>query len=352
MKHCAWFLFVVVCAPSGNDSLHAAMMHINRIGIHAGAETPVRPTITPNDGACSGAATADGKPITTDIDTAVVEESSTIIPVTPRLSQNSPNPFSSTTTFKFFLPENSHVTFKIFNALGIVFAGTDYGVYMSADTGAHWTPLNNGLASATVEALAYKNGFLYAGTAGGGMFLLSDSGAHWAPINNGIPIPNANSITASGGNLYAGTGGGVFRSEDSGATWAPLNNELILEPVEYLAAGGQNIFAGANDGFDFSTDGGAVWMNGEPSSISITALLDDGMNVYAAIHNDTSNAVIRSSDNGATWNAFGNWPVNSWVSGFATDGTNVFAGTSQGGVYIKTGNNLDWVASNDGLLNL
>ncbi|MCU0319205.1 MAG: T9SS type A sorting domain-containing protein [Flavobacteriales bacterium] len=53
---------------------------------------------------------------------------------------------------------------------------------------------------------------LFAGTSGGGVYLSSDSGATWTPFNNGLPSTQVARLTSDGVYLYAGTlGGGLFR---------------------------------------------------------------------------------------------------------------------------------------------
>jgi len=58
---------------------------------------------------------------------------------------------------------------------GVVFAGTDLGVFVSADSGASWTVLDDGFPNVAVYDLAYNpsTGILLAGTHGRGMFALA-----------------------------------------------------------------------------------------------------------------------------------------------------------------------------------
>src|SRR5437879_1737208 len=65
-----------------------------------------------------------------------------------------------------------------------IFAGCYYGgVFMSTDTGASWTPKNNGLTTTIVTALASSGPNLFCGTPGDGAFISTDNGASWTAIN-------------------------------------------------------------------------------------------------------------------------------------------------------------------------
>jgi uncharacterized protein (TIGR03437 family) len=65
---------------------------------------------------------------------------------------------------------------------GVVYAGNDYGVFRSADSGEHWDLLNNGVMNTLVRSLAIVpgTGGVYAGTYGG-IFAV--------PVESGPPAP-------------------------------------------------------------------------------------------------------------------------------------------------------------------
>lgn len=76
----------------------------------------------------------------------------------------------------------------------IIYAGTNGGgVYRSLDTGATWTPANNGLNTSTnsvnVSALVINPAnpnIIYAGTRGGGVFRSDNAGASWTAVFTGL----------------------------------------------------------------------------------------------------------------------------------------------------------------------
>jgi len=125
-----------------------------------------------------------------------------------------------------------------------LYSGTNSGVSKSTDGGAKWSV--TGLAKANVSLLAIDPGqpnVLYAGTTGsypeapgfGGLLKSTDSGASWSPINDGLgdllsTRVAVNALVLDPGHtdvLYVGTSGyGVFKSSDGGSTWAPFNDGL------------------------------------------------------------------------------------------------------------------------------
>lgn len=152
-----------------------------------------------------------------------------------------------------------------------LFAGTAYengnanagGVYMSIDSGAHWTAAGAGLPTTAVNALAFNRSTLLAGTVTRGVFLTNDNGATWTSAGSGLNDSNVQSLFANKGILYAGTYlTGVFVSADNGKTWTPANtgfpyvNDLALS----FASVGGTVFAGVADYGVFRTDNnGALW---------------------------------------------------------------------------------------------
>jgi len=82
---------------------------------------------------------------------------------------------------------------------------------------------------------------------------------------------------------------------------------------------------------------------------AIYGLVLKGSNIFCA----TSYGVYESTDNGITWiDKNAGLPEYVEVFTIATDGVNLYAGTSGYGVYISNNNGSSWSASNTGLSNL
>ena len=91
----------------------------------------------------------------------------------------------------------------------------------------------------------------------------------------------------------------------------------------------------------------AQWVqtNG-PNGGYIYSIVISGTNIFAGTY---GGGVFLSSDNGANWTAVNNGLTNSYVRSLAISGTNIFAGTAGGGVFFSSDNGAHWTAVNNGL---
>ena len=140
------------------------------------------------------------------------------------------------------------------NTPATLYAATDIGVFRSTDGGTSFLP--DGFANTRVLLLAtdpVRSNVLYAATSNNdwagapaflGLYKSTDSGASWSPINQGLdeivaahPCVNALLVDADRADiLYLATSGyGVFKSSDGGATWAAFNSGLTNLDVRSLA---------------------------------------------------------------------------------------------------------------------
>jgi photosystem II stability/assembly factor-like uncharacterized protein len=92
----------------------------------------------------------------------------------------------------------------------------------------------------------------------------------------------------------------------------------------------------------------AQWVdpNG-PFGTTLTSLAVSGSNLFAGT---TVGGVYLSTDNGTSWTAINSGLTTNYVTALATAGTDVFAGTYENGVFVSTDNGTSWSAANSGLL--
>ena len=182
-------------------------------------------------------------------------------------------------------------------ALSLIAAGTDRGVYASAD-GSSWKQL--GLANRSISALAAEAVHdpvrLIAGTdsppAGGALPLYQsvDGGATWTTSTPAIsgtittrlvagPLPATGNVRP----LLAGTNSGLFASTDNGTTFTPLSGGGLLPTTDFTDAA---FLTTHFDRYYVASDGGAsggggVWRSTNagrgftwlaPPEVSVTAL--------------------------------------------------------------------------------
>ncbi len=163
--------------------------------------------------------------------------------------------------------------------------------------------------------------------------------AQWSPTNG--PLGGTiRSLAASGSVLIAGSDWqGIFISSNNGMTFSHSN--YIGNSVYSLAVNSQYVFAGISPagGVLRSTDNGLTWDTTTRLLVNtaVTSVVLSGSNIYAGTY---AEGVYRSTDNGLTW---AQTPLNNiYVFGMAVSGNNIFAGTGFYGVYLSTDNGLTW----------
>ena len=73
-----------------------------------------------------------------------------------------------------------------------------------------------------------------------------------------------------------------------------------------------------------------------------------GTNIFAGT---SSGGVFRSTNNGTSWTEVNSGLTNTSIQALTVLGTNLFAGTYNGGVFLSTNNGTNWAAVNNGLTN-
>jgi len=91
----------------------------------------------------------------------------------------------------------------------------------------------------------------------------------------------------------------------------------------------------------------AQWIqtNGPYGGI-VNCFVVSGTNLFAGTD---GGGVFLSTNNGTSWTVVNNGLTSTYVSSFAVSGTNLFAGTYGGGVSLSTNNGTSWTAVNNGL---
>lgn len=147
-----------------------------------------------------------------------------------------------------------------------LFAATVHGgVFKSADAGATWISLKNGLSGMQLfnTAVLVNNGKLFAGAIDQPMLSSNDQGISWSSnANIGYLrvafLGSANTVFAGGPKNY---GAAVFKSNDNGATWFPSDNGFPPSSgvVTSFVRVGDAVYAAHSDGVYKSSDLGSSW---------------------------------------------------------------------------------------------
>ncbi|HSG38686.1 MAG TPA: hypothetical protein VLE27_03515, partial [Thermoanaerobaculia bacterium] len=247
-----------------------------------------------------------------------------------------------------------------------VFAGTLRGVSRSTDRGANWTSANFLTEQEDrVLDLAVHPGnprIVFAGTALTGAWRSDDGGAHWIPINSGLTSPQVRALAAdpAGAALYAGTEGeinrgGVFKSAD-GRTWrrtveglkAAGVSSVAVEPDGTLWAASGSV--GGPLGLYRSGDGGRTWILTPPHpDATRAAVAADPVRpgtVYAQVTLEREGtftpALFRTTDSGRTWTRLPDPPAFARTMEIDPRGILVFY---EDGVLISRDGGATWTRS-------
>lgn len=222
-----------------------------------------------------------------------------------------------------------------------IYVGTN-GVLLSTNNGVTWNWINSGITNKYIFAFAISGQNIFAGYmnvpgSGGGVLLSTNNGTSWNPVNNGFPTNRfVNALAFKNTNLYAGTPGDVVLSTNYGNNWNIVYTPL---PIHSLAVSGNYMFAATNYGVHLSTNNGVNWtQTGVWEYFNV--LITSGTTLFAG-----GTGVYYTTNYGSNWNSAG--LTNHTLYSFAFSGTNLFAGTD--GIYLTINNGVNWFNKNQGL---
>src|SRR5690348_16098652 len=123
----------------------------------------------------------------------------------------------------------------------------------------------------------------------------------------------------------------------------PMKKSILI----VCAALGALVFLSAKSDADWERSNG-------PWSATVMDLLANGSNLFAATR---GGGVFLSTDDGSNWMPLDNGLTNPYVNSLVVSGTNLFAGTTTvyggigGGVFRSTDNGATWTLASSGLTN-
>ena len=243
---------------------------------------------------------------------------------------------------------------------GLVVAGTDHGVYVTADSGGHWA--SAGLATLRVWAVGFDvrdPSHLLAGTDGSGLYVSTDIGGTWTPSSTGLTDKTVRSLAFGTDGIAAGTNHGVALSPD-GAVWHDGGlDQYSISSLAIAANTPSLVLVAATDRGDLSGGylfrfgtSGSNWQalqSGLPSAAVVTSIAAGPLTSSVTkrpLMITTSKGAFRSGDSGATWTASTGVPENLTLTTVVIsplDPALVYAGADQGG-----SNGGDLLRSTDG----
>jgi len=225
-----------------------------------------------------------------------------------------------------------------------VFTGTFWqGIYRTLDYGATWTFASNGFKAALINdgALESVGSTLYTGANYQGFFVSQNNGDTWTQF---FPEMNVNCFASAGNYRFVGSSSNringnahVLKSTDNGITWDDFGISLA-QYVSCLLIKDNYIFAGLSNGGIFRTTlDSPNWeqVAGVPLVFTTRDLILSGNIILAGI----GTGVLRSTDNGNTWDTTGSYALTAPV--FVLHNGNTYAAGTEG-IFKSSDNGSSW----------
>jgi hypothetical protein len=219
---------------------------------------------------------------------------------------------------------------------GVVFAATRTRIFLSANNGENWDTVRTDPRALYVKCLAHHGNMLLAGTVSGACLFQTD-GAGWTETNAGLLHGIVYSLAVKDDLLFAGAYYMLAYSKDKGANWTTVSRG---HNTFSLAAHDNAIFATTDSNVlrclttDFRLD---TVYTGTPNQLSVFPIGSHNSSLFIG----AEAGVLRSRDNGETWEKSDSGIINRSVNAFACRGTTIFAATA-GGVYQSGDTGVSW----------
>ena len=254
-----------------------------------------------------------------------------------------------------------------------------YGVLKSTDGGVTWNTTGLTFTAGTViyklQQHATDPNILLAGT-NGGLYRTANGGTSWTKVVASGQFYDIEALSAT--NMVAVTKGGFYRSTDSGATWVLVTTIASTGRIALAVSASNPDFVGALvsntsngfKGFYASVDGGLTYTlrSSTPNLMGWeTNGSDSGGQAWydlcmAVSPTDVNQIIVggvntwKSNNGGVSWSIMTNWYQTSTVPAMHADqhdliflnSTTIYA-ANDGGIYRSTNNGVSWTDLTNGM---
>ncbi len=197
-------------------------------------------------------------------------------------------------------------------------------------------------------AVSPTNGNLYATDQDRHFFRSTTSGASWTQSSITFANPTYGVRCSPTGNIYVGTAGsGVYRSTDQGVTFTQVNNNLAdLTTTDFACSPtGSHVYAATYAGLSRSSNSGTNWFTVNDQFIHAVGTASNGNVWIAAGDNSTVQYSANPTANPPTWTTASSGLSDAPVISFAFTTAAIFAGTSDGRIFVTTNEGTSWTPS-------
>lgn len=188
-----------------------------------------------------------------------------------------------------------------------------------------------------ITAITFNGQYLFAGTSNGSIFRSADDGATWARVSNGLDSSiSITTLTTNGATVFAGTRKGVFSSENGGDTW--IRYGQLPRQIYALWVGYEDkLFATTESGMWYS-DGNKQF---KQTSVTNKILCLAGRESLA-IAGSQDGKIYRTTDAGRSWTQLAFSTTASITSATITPQNILVIGTGDGRIYRSLDMGSSW----------
>jgi photosystem II stability/assembly factor-like uncharacterized protein len=229
----------------------------------------------------------------------------------------------------------------------IIFIGTPSGgIWKTTDGGDNWTSITSNLPTPGISSIFVHPGdpnIIYVGTGdrdsddapGLGVYKTTNGGASWTAANSSMPNATVGALLVHPSNpdtMIAATNTGLYRSTNGGNTWSLRLTGNVWKDLKYMPGNPVVVYAAYGGSFYRSTNSGLNWSNisipqtGSRLVIGVSPDAPGTVYLVQSASNSTFKALMRSTDNGATFSTMSTTPN---IFDYKCDGS----GTSGQGFY-------------------
>lgn len=220
-----------------------------------------------------------------------------------------------------------------------ILAQSDSGLFRSTNNGNSWLQIMSGFVSFN-NIVNNQSGTLYASGSypSFGVWKSTNNGLNWEMTNPNFTASVYSLCISPNGYLFAGTaGGGVYRSYNSGSTWIQTQPyasviSLTAGPNGYIY-GCFNSVSGGQNGIYRSTDYGLNWQfMGLANTDYFFLKSNSAGHIFAG--GFYGSGILRSTNNGVNWIGINSGIFNRMITTLFFDNSGFgYSGTYYGGLY-------------------
>ena len=224
--------------------------------------------------------------------------------------------------------------------LGVIYAGTDNGIYISQNDGNSF--IQSGLSQFKINDIKINSQDIIFCASDNGIYRLLNSGDNWSAVT-ATDIEAEFIFIDNDDNVYYSDAGHIFRSSDNGGTWHKIYDSFVNSKVFDISTTRMGVIFAANEaGIIQSDNNGAGWQK-SVRGIQETWIIDLKQNVNGDLLAGTRyNGLFISIDFGKNWVPIMNTVQTAFAGPIAIDNSGVIYTATAEGILKSSDLGLNW----------